>query len=101
MAAADPNRAAHTVVAHRAAVAAAGRAAHRAVVRRHRWTVAVAPADPIGVAQRAVARMMMVVVVVACSYYKLGPSILMFSYTSIYIKLLYLTERESDGAVTR
>lgn len=82
MAAADPNRAAHTVVAHREAVAAAGRAAHRAVVRR-RWTVAVAPADPIGVAQKAVARMMMVVAV-ACSCYRLYPSMLMFSYASLY-----------------
>jgi threonine dehydrogenase-like Zn-dependent dehydrogenase len=83
MMAADPIGVAQTVVAHRAAVAAAGRAVHRAVVRR-RWTVAVAPAGPIGVAQTAVARMMMMVVVVACSCYRLCPSMLMFSYASLY-----------------
>ncbi len=68
MVAADPNRVVRMVVAHRAAVmalVAAGQAVHRAVVRR--WTVA-APVDPIVVAQRAVARMMMVVVA-AYSYY--------------------------------
>jgi hypothetical protein len=81
MVAADPKGAAHTVVAHRVAVVAADRAVHRAFVRR--WAVAAAPADPIGVAQRAVARMMMVVMV-ACSYYRLCPSMVMFSYASLY-----------------